>query len=85
MEELKWVFNSTSGVNKGNLKSKILVTLKKANGSAVEELESLFKKNQSFRNKVAEWIGNEGDVSREDFLNWLSKDDNFDKIFEIPN
>ena len=85
LEELKWVYNSTSGVNKSNLKDKILETLKKADGSAVDELENLFNKNQNFRNKVSEWIGNERNVDGEGFLKWLSKDDNFNKIFEIIN
>jgi len=59
--------------------------LKEADGSAVDELENLFHKNQNFRNKVSEWIGNERNVDGEGFLKWLSKDDNFNKIFEIIN
>ena len=43
LDELKWVFNTTSGVTKANLKSKIISTLRKADGKPIEELERLFK------------------------------------------
>ena len=38
LDELKWVFNTTSGVNKSNLKEKIISTLKKADGTPIEEI-----------------------------------------------
>jgi hypothetical protein len=82
LDELRWVFNSTSGVNKGNLKIKFLETLKKADGSVVEELEDIIN-NQSFQSKVKKWINAKDDITGKDFLDWLYSGNNFEKLVEI--
>ncbi len=81
--DIKWVFNTTSGINKNNLKDKIIKTLKKADGETpIDELSKLFTKNSDFSRKASKWIGKDR-VSSKSFLEWLDKPENFNKLFEI--
>lgn len=81
LDELKWVFNTTSGVTKANLKSKIISTLRKADGKPIEELERLFK-NEDIVKKLKNIFG-EGIKTSKDILNKLNDDKIFNQIFEI--
>ena len=82
LDELKWVFNTTSGVTKANLKSKIISTLRKADGKAIEELGniSLDQVKKLFKNEAK--VINKG--NRIEFLLKKLEDDKvFNEIFEI--
>ena len=57
LDELKWVFNTTSGVNKSNLKEKIISTLKKADGTPIEEIHKLFGEEDIFSKKASKLFG----------------------------
>ena len=81
LDELKWVFNTTSGVTKANLKSKIISTLRKADGKPIEELERLFK-NEDIVKKLKNIFGEDIKTSK-DILNKLNDDKIFNQIFEI--
>ncbi|GET46188.1 hypothetical protein [Capnocytophaga felis] len=82
LDELKWVFNTTSGVNKSNLKEKIINTLKKADGTPNEELEMIkLEQVKKLFPKEARIITNK---NRLDFLlKKLEEDKIFNQIFEI--
>ena len=80
-DELKWVFNTTSGVTKANLKSKIISTLRKADGKPIEELERLFD-NRTIVKKLQTIFGKEVKTLN-DLLNKINDDNIFNKIFEI--
>lgn len=79
---MKWVFNSTSGVNKGNLKSKILATLKKADGSAVDELEAIFKENPLATSEKYSTLFRREINSAENIIDALDDDAIFNKLFK---
>ena len=81
LDELKWVFNTTSGVTKANLKSKIISTLRKADGKPIEELERLFK-DEDIVKKLKNIFGEDIKTSK-DILNKLNDDKIFNQIFEI--
>ena len=81
LDELKWVFNTTSGVTKANLKSKIISTLRKADGKPIEELERLFD-NRTIVKKLQTIFGKEVKTLN-DLLNKINDDNIFNKIFEI--
>ncbi|GIM53349.1 hypothetical protein CAPN004_23780 [Capnocytophaga cynodegmi] len=84
LDELKWVFNTTSGVNKTNLKEKIISTLRKADGTPIEELNKLFKgSNQKLMKDKFSKIFGEPIEDSDDLLKSIEKSDNFEKIFEI--
>ena len=82
LDELKWIFNTTSGVTKANLKSKIISTLRKADGKAIEELGniSLDQVKKLFKNE-AKVINKENRI--EFLLKKLEDDKVFNEIFEI--
>ena len=82
LDELKWVFNTTSGVTKANLKSKIISTLRKADEKPIEELGniSLDQVKKLFKNEAK--VINKG--NRIEFLLKKLEDDKvFNEIFEI--
>ncbi|MCX2682004.1 fibronectin type III domain-containing protein [Galbibacter sp. EGI 63066] len=82
LNEVKWVFNSTSGVNKGNLKAKFLETLKKADGSPVDELKTISE--SQIKKLFPEDIRFIDNNNRIDFLLDKLEDNNvFNKIFEV--
>lgn len=83
LDELKWVFNTTFGVNKTNLKEKIISTLKKADGTPIEELEKipLDKIKKLFPESVNEVITNKNKL--EYLIKKLEDDKIFNQIFEI--
>lgn len=81
LDELKWVFNTTSGVNKTNLKEKIISTLKKADGTLIEEIQKLFKNDKSL-NRIQQVFGKDIN-SPSDLLEKLNNDKIFYQIFEI--
>ena len=82
LDELKWVFNTTSGVNKGNLKEKIISTLKKNDGKPIEELEKItLEQVKKIFPKEARTINRN---NRLDFLMKKLEDDQiFNQIFEV--
>lgn len=80
LDELKWVFNTTSGINKNNLKEKIINTLKKADGKPIEELKGIdFEK--------AKKLFNDDLMTEQNYINRILKnledDKVFNQIFEI--
>ena len=82
LDELKWVFNTTSGVNKENLKEKIINTLKKNDGKPIEELEKItLEQVKKIFPKEARSINKN---NRLDFLMKKLEDDQiFNQIFEV--
>ena len=82
LDELKWVFNTTSGVNKENLKEKIINTLKKNDGKPIEELEKItLEQVKKIFPKEARTINKN---NRLDFLMKKLEDDQiFNQIFEV--
>ncbi|MFK8299070.1 hypothetical protein ACI76O_11870, partial [Capnocytophaga cynodegmi] len=81
LDELKWVFNTTSGVNKTNLKEKIISTLKKADGTPIEELNRLFDE-ESIVKKLKKTFGDEIETPN-DLIKKLDDEKIFNQIFEV--
>ena len=82
LDELKWVFNTTSGVNKTNLKEKIISTLKKADGTPIEEIQELFK-NTEIVNKFKKTFNDNRISKPQDLVKKLEDDSIFNQMFEI--
>jgi hypothetical protein len=82
LDELKWVFNSTQGVNKGNLKTKFLETLKKVDGSPISELENI--PMNKVKQLFGEAVENIDEFNKaEKIIEALSENRVFNQIFEI--
>lgn len=81
LEELKWVFHKTSGVNKDNLKEKIISTLKKPDGTPVDEIKNLFAKRKA-HTKIQEIFG-QTTTTPEKLLDKLNSNNIFDEVFIV--
>jgi hypothetical protein len=81
--QFKWIFNKTSGMpDIATLKTNVLSALKKADGSPVDQLESLLN-NTEVLSKIRSFFGDQSILDGADILKHLEKDDIFMKIFEI--
>ena len=74
--ELKWFFKKSDLVD-GKLKDHVLKALRKA-----VELEKLIN-NSGFQTKIKKWMKAKEDIEADDFLKWIEKEENFNKIFEV--
>ena len=82
LEELKWVFHKTSGVNKENLKERILSTLKKADGTPVDEINLICDDPISL-NKIRKTFGDDNIEDAKSLLRKLENDKIFNTIFNV--
>ena len=85
LTQLKWVFNKTGGMpDIGTLKTKVLKALKKADGSPVDELVSLFKNdpNKVFSKRMSDLFKTDINNAK-DLLEEIGSSNNFNKIFEV--
>ncbi len=79
IDDIKWFFNSTSGINNiSELKTMVKNVLKKAD----DELEKLFDEEGKFSRKISKTFKTTINNSS-DLLQAISNSDNFNKIFEI--
>jgi hypothetical protein len=81
--EIQWIFNKTSGISDiGILKGKVISALKKADGSAVDELKAISE--SQIKKLFPEDIRFIDNNNRIEFLLDKLEDNNiFDKIFEV--
>lgn len=79
--DIQWIFNKTNGIGDMQiLKNKILKSLKKADGTPIEEMRELFE-TPKFSSKISEWT--KENPTPKKFLEWLDKPENFEKLFKI--
>jgi len=85
LEELKWVFNKTGGMpDIGTLKTKVMKALKKADGSAVDELGSI--PIEKIKKLFGSNVNGIDELNKaEKLLEVLNNDEVFEKIFEVVN
>lgn len=79
---MKWVFHKTSGVNKENLKERILSTLKKADGTPVDEINLICDDLISL-NKIRKTFGDDNIEDAKSLLRKLENDKIFNTIFNV--
>lgn len=82
LEELKWVFHKTTGGDKENLKERILSTLKKADGTPVDEINLICDTPISL-NKIRKTFGDDNIEDAQSLLRKLENDKIFNMIFNV--
>lgn len=81
---IQWIFHKTGNTTDlKSLKENVIKALRKADGSPVEELNTILK-DSKMRSKLKDWMEVPANqVNSESFIKWLYIEDNFQTIFKI--